>query len=111
MTDGLAMSHDRGPEAPDGRLRAKRPLYPALLRLKHLHLNAGQRAVLGEGMAVVGALLAMADLASAWSIVVLPVAVAVVVKANDVIAGLLHEPPNGREAPDGREAWPAEPPT
>ena len=105
MTDGLAMPDDRGPDAPASRLRTKRPIYPALLRLRHLHPNAWQRAVLGEGMALVGALLAMADLASAWSIVVLPVAVAVVVKANDLLAGLLREPT------DGRDAWPADPPT
>ncbi len=69
---------------------AKRPLYPRLLHLQHVHPNAWQRAVLGEGAAGVGALLAMADLASAWSIVVLPVAVAAVVKAHDLLAGYLR---------------------
>jgi hypothetical protein len=66
------------------------PLYPQLLRLKHVHPNAWQRAVLGEGMALLGGLLALADVASAWSIAVLPVAVAVVVKAHDVLAGHLQ---------------------
>ena len=65
------------------------PLYPKLLRLQHIHPNAWQRALLGEGMALLGVLLAMADLASAWSIVVLPLAVAVVVKAHDLLAGYL----------------------
>ena len=65
------------------------PLYPRLLQLKHVHPNAWQRAVLGEGMAGLGVLLALADLASAWSIVVLPVAVGAVVKAHDVVTGLL----------------------
>jgi hypothetical protein len=69
----------------------KTPLYPQLLGLKHVHPNAWQRALLGEGMAVLGALLAMADVASAWSIVVLPVAVAAVVKAHDVLAGQLQQ--------------------
>jgi hypothetical protein len=41
-------------------------------------------------MAVVGVLLALADLASAWSILVLPLAVAVVVKAHDLVSGLLN---------------------
>jgi hypothetical protein len=68
------------------------PLYPRLLRLQNVHPNAWQRAVLGEGMAVVGVLLSLADLASAWSIVVLPVAVALVVKAHDVVTGLLGNP-------------------
>jgi hypothetical protein len=65
------------------------PLYPRLLHLQHVHPNAWQRAALGEGMAGVGVLLSLADLASAWSILVLPVAVAVVVKAHDVVTGLL----------------------
>lgn len=75
-------------QAPD-----KQPLYPQLLRLHHVHPNAWQRAALGEGMAGLGALLAMADLASAWSILVLPVAVGVVVKAHDVLTGWLREHP------------------
>ena len=75
------------------RLRGRRPFYPSLLRLRHIRLRGWQRAVLGEGMAVVGVLLSMADLASAWSILVLPVAVAGVVKAHDLLAGLLAGPP------------------
>ena len=76
------------------------PLYPRLLQLKNIHPNSWQRAALGEGMAVVGVLLALADLASAWSIVVLPVAVAVVVKAHDVVSGLLSR----ERAPDSEKA-------
>lgn len=77
-------------EPADGRGPDKRPLYPRLLHLRNVHPNAWQRAALGEGMAAVGALLAMADLASAWSVVVLPVAVAGVVKAHDLLAGYLR---------------------
>ncbi|MFN2540391.1 MAG: hypothetical protein ABR549_19855 [Mycobacteriales bacterium] len=73
------------------------PLYPRLLRLKNVHPNSWQRALLGEGMAVLGVLLSLADLASAWSIVVLPLAVAAVVKAHDVISGLLA--PDSEKAP------------
>jgi hypothetical protein len=74
----------RGNDAP------KVPLYPRLLHLQHIHPNSWQRAMLGEGMIGAGALLAMADLASAWSMAVLPVAVGGVVKAHDVIAGRLQ---------------------
>lgn len=74
-------------EAPEPADR--RPFYPRLLRLRHVHPNAWQQALLGEGSAVVGGLLALADLASAWSVLVLPVAVAVVVKCHDLLAGLL----------------------
>ena len=76
---------------PVEQVKGKRPLYPRLLQLRHIDPNAWQRAVLGEGMAGVGALLAMADLASAWSIVALPVAVGVIVKAHDVLAGSLKD--------------------
>ena len=71
------------------RAKAKRPLYPRLLGLRHIAPNAWQRAALGEGAIGAGVLLAMADLASAWSIVVLPVAVAGIVKAHDLLQGLL----------------------
>ncbi len=69
---------------------AKKPLYPRLLRLQHISPSAWQRAVLGEGALGVGVLLAMADLASAWSVVVLPAAVAAVVKAHDLLQGRLE---------------------
>ena len=68
----------------------KKPLYPRLLRLRHISPNAWQRAALGEGAIGVGVLLSMADLASAWSIVALPVAVAGIVKAHDLLQGLLE---------------------
>jgi hypothetical protein len=79
-TDGTAPPQSKG----------KKPLYPRLLRLKHIAPNAWQRAALGEGAIAVGVLLSMADVASAWSIVVLPVAVAVIVKAHDLLQGLLE---------------------
>jgi hypothetical protein len=84
----------------DSEVQEKHPLYPRLLHLQHIHPNAWQRAVLGEGMAVLGALLAMADLASAWLIVVLPVAVAVVVKCHDLLAGLLATAPEPDDPAD-----------
>ena len=69
--------------------KVKRPLYPRLLRLRHVRPNAWQRAVLLEGALAVGVLLALAELASAWTVVVLPLAVAGVVKAHDLLQGLL----------------------
>lgn len=87
MTGAVVDEDEQGAQP---RSRHKHPLYPRLLHLQNIHPNAWQRAVLGEGMAGVGALLAMADLASAWSIVVLPVAVGAVVKAHDLLAGYLR---------------------
>ena len=68
------------------------PYYPRLLGLKHVHPNGWQRAALVEGMVVIGALVALADKATAWAPLILPVAVAAVVKFHDVIAGLLPSP-------------------
>ena len=65
------------------------PLYPRLLRLRHVAPNAWQRAVLGEGALAVAVLLVLADLATAWTLVALPLAVAAVVKAHDALAGFL----------------------
>ena len=86
---------------------AKRPFYPMLLQLKNVHPNAWQRAVLGEGMALLGGLLAMADLASAWSILVLPVAVGVVVKGHDLLAGVLRRSENAEGAGSPRGPAPS----
>ncbi len=71
---------------------ARRPLYARLLRLRHLRLGAWQRAVLGEGTLALAAVLVLADLVSAWALLVLPVVVAAVVKAHDVVAGVLPTP-------------------
>ena len=69
------------------------PVYSRLLRLHHVAPNAWQRAVLGEGALAVAVLLVLADLATAWTLLALPLAVAAVVKAHDVLAGHLAETP------------------
>ena len=94
-----------GDDADEAQPKEKKPLYPRLLRLRHIRPNAWQRAALGEGAIGVGVLLAMADLASAWTIVALPVAVAGVVKAHDALQGLLDggtRPDEDQPAPDDR---------
>lgn len=65
------------------------PLYWRMLRLRQVRPNGWQRAVLVEGVTAVAVTLVLADVASAWTLVVLPVAAALVVKAHDVIAGWL----------------------
>ena len=80
-------------EPDDPPVRRKKPLYPRLLRLRHIAPKAWQRALLGEGALAVAVLLVLADLASAWTLLVLPVAVAAVVKAHDLTAGLLARRP------------------
>jgi hypothetical protein len=73
----------------DVRTVPRRPLYARLLRLRRLRLGAWQRAALGEGSLALAALLVLADLASAWALLVLPAVVAALVKAHDVVAGVL----------------------
>lgn len=81
-----------GPVAATGTHPAKRPVYPRLLRLRHLRLSGWQRAVLGEGAVAAALLLVAADVATGWTLLVLPLAVAAVVKVNDVVAGVLRGP-------------------
>lgn len=82
--DAVAEATDASPAK-----KPQRPLYPRLLRLRNIAPNGWQRALLGEGALAVAVLLVLADLASAWALLVLPVAVAAVVKAHDVVAGVL----------------------
>lgn len=81
--------------------RDRLPLYWRALRLKHLRPNGWQRALLLEGVLAVAVVLVLADAASAWTIVVLPATVALVVKAHDLLAGWL-----GRETANGARREP-----
>ncbi len=82
------------PRGTTPRETVKVPLYPRLLRLRHVHPNAWQRAALGEGALAVAVVLVLADVASAWTLLALPLSVAVIVKAHDVLAGLLARTPS-----------------
>src|SRR3954452_17032012 len=65
------------------------PLYWRMLRLHHVRPNGWQRAILVEGVTAVAVTLVLADVASAWTLVVLPATAALLVKAHDLIAGWL----------------------
>jgi hypothetical protein len=93
--EAAADPHGDEPAAP-----AKRPLYARLLRLKNIHPNGWQRALLAEGALALAVLLVLADAASAWTLLALPLGVAVVVKAHDLLAGIL-----GRPVPPGPGSW------
>jgi hypothetical protein len=69
------------------------PLYWRVLRLHHIRPSGWQRALLVEGMLSVAVVLTLADVASSWTLLALPLASVVVVKAHDVLAGWL---PNRR---------------
>jgi hypothetical protein len=57
--------------------------YARLLRLRHLALSGGQGEVLSWGVGVAAVLLALTGLVSPWGILLLPLAVAAVVKSHD----------------------------
>ena len=68
----------------------KGPMYWRLLRLRNVKPNGWQRAVFVEGVLALSLVLVLADVASAWTLLVLPLASALTVKAHDVIAGMLR---------------------
>jgi hypothetical protein len=67
-------------------------LYARLLRLRHIRLGPLTSFVLFEGSILVAVLLALAELVEGWGVLVIPVAVAIMVKLNDVVAGVLNRP-------------------
>src|SRR5581483_5862175 len=68
-----------------------------------------QRAVLVEGMIAVGVVLVLAGAATPWTIVVLPIVVAVLVKLNDVVVGGLQGTSTRPKPASGSAAGPATP--
>lgn len=86
---------------------ADRSVYERVLHLRHLRLRTWQRLLLAEGSAVLGVLLAMAEVASAWVVLVLPGAVALMVLLHDAVEGELQRLGRARgtpTAPDSSEA-------
>jgi hypothetical protein len=69
-----------------------RPLYARVLRLRHLHLRPLVAFMLFEGSVAFSIVLVLADLIPVWGVGVIPVAVAVMVKLNDLVAGALNRP-------------------
>lgn len=67
--------------------RPSRPWYARALGLRHIHLSHVWCVVLFEGSIALGLLMALTELVSWWVVPVLPLAVAAMVKTNDVIAG------------------------
>ena len=65
------------------------PLYWRMLRLRHIRPNGWQRALLVEGVLTTAVILALADVASAWTLLALPLASIVIVKGHDLLVGWL----------------------
>jgi hypothetical protein len=86
---------------------ADRSWYGRALRLRHLRLSTWQRAILAEGSVVVAFVLVLGDLASAWLLLVLPLSVAAVVKAHDLLSGALATQRTGNAESAGPRGEPA----
>jgi hypothetical protein len=98
----------RGPMSAETTVPApKPPLYWRALRLRHLRPNGWQRAILVEGVLALALILVLADVATAWTLLVLPLASAVLVKGHDVLAGLLPSD-TGTAPPPERVTAPAD---
>ncbi|WP_245563544.1 hypothetical protein [Longispora albida] len=65
----------------------RRPLYARLLDLRYVRPGSLLCFLFLEGSILLSLLLAMAELVTWWAVLVLPGAVAAVVKVNDMIAG------------------------
>jgi hypothetical protein len=79
----------------------QQPLYARLLGLQYLAPGGFLCFVFLEGAVALGILLALAELVSWWGVLVLPAMVAVMVKLNDVVAGMLMRPGMGSGASPG----------
>lgn len=62
-----------------------RPIYERVLRLRRVRLSHLVSGLLLEGTAAVAVLMSMAALVSWWSVLVLPIAVAALVKLYDIV--------------------------
>ncbi|MFY1624492.1 hypothetical protein ACN261_02120 [Micromonospora sp. WMMD723] len=67
--------------------RRYRPLYARLLGLRIINPGAVLCFLFFEGAVAFAVLLALAELVSWWAVAVLPLAVAIMVKLNDEVAG------------------------
>ncbi|HWH01346.1 MAG TPA: hypothetical protein VNV66_19000 [Pilimelia sp.] len=76
-------------------------MYARALRLRHLAPGGLLCFLYFEGTLVLGALLLLAELVPWWGILVLPATVAVMVKANDLLAGALAGSGGGAESAGG----------
>jgi hypothetical protein len=84
----------------------QRSWYARTLRLRHVQPGGLVSFLLFECVIAVSVLLALAELASWWAVAALPVAVAAMVKLNDLVSGAMSRSAAGIGSPPGWEALP-----
>lgn len=72
----------------------QRTWYIRLLRLRRVRPGFWTETLFVYGSALVGLVLYLGDLATAWTILVLPIAVAAAVKGYDLVASALPDDPD-----------------
>ena len=77
----------------------QRPMYAKVLGLQYLRPSNLLCFAFFEGAIALAALLALAELAQWWVVLVLPASIAAMVKLNDVIAGAVHRAGRSGHAP------------
>lgn len=82
--------YEPAPEVPKVWQGRPAPMYWRVLRLRNVRPNGWLRALFFEGSVALAVVLVLAEAASVWTIVVLPLVVAIIVKANDVVVGSLR---------------------
>ncbi|MQM28178.1 hypothetical protein [Glycomyces albidus] len=70
--------------------RPRRPWYSRALGIRHLYLSNVMCVLLFEGSVALAVLMALTELVSWWVVLILPLAVAAMVKLNDFVAGALN---------------------
>ena len=63
-------------------------MYARVLRLKHVHPGGVACFLLFEGFVALAVLMALAEFVNWWAVVLVPLTVALVVKINDIVAGV-----------------------
>ncbi|QSB04477.1 hypothetical protein [Natronoglycomyces albus] len=74
------------------RKQTHQTFYARALRLKNIRLSSAWSVVFFEGSVALAVLLALTEQVSWWVVLALPLAVAAMVKINDVIAGATKHP-------------------
>ena len=69
-------------------MSARPPMYARLLRLRNIHPGGLLCFLFFEGALGLAVLLSLAELVTPWTVIILPVMVALMVKVNDVVAGV-----------------------
>ena len=88
---------------------SNQPFYARLLRLRSIHPRGVLCGLFFEGSLLVAGFVALAELASWWSLLVLPLTVAALVKTDDLVTGWRADAVRNAALQPESPDWPADP--